>query len=130
MCCGCCLVTKSCPTFYNSVDGSPPGSFVHEISQARILEWDAIFFSRRFSQPRDQTHVSCLAGGFFTSEPPGKPQFNVSNTKLLIFHLPNCLPTCSSHTSCFTVDSTSILSISLAITLVIFDSYCFLTAYI
>ena len=130
MCYGCCLVTKSCPAFYSSMDYSPPGSFVHEISQARILKWVTISFSRRFSQPRDQTHISCLAGGFFTTEPPGKPQFNVSNTKLLIFHLLNCLPTCFSHSSCFTVDSTSILSISLAITLVIFDPYCVLTAYI
>ena len=130
MCYGCCLVTKSCPAFYSSMDYSPPGSFVHEISQARILEWITISFSRRFSQPRDQIHISCLAGGFFSTEPPGKPQFNVNSTKLLIFHLLNCLPTCSSHTSCFTVDSTSILSISLAITLVIFDPYCFLTDYI
>ena len=124
------LVTQSCLTPCDPMGCSLPDSFVHEISQARILEWVTISFSRRFSQPRDQTHMSCLAGGFFTAEPPGKPQFNVSNTKLLIFHLPNCLPTCSSHTSCFTVDSTSILSICLAITLVIFDSYCFLTAYI
>ena len=86
MCC-CCLVTKSCPTFYNSMDGSPPGSFVHDISQARILQWVAISFSRRFSWPRDKTHISCLAGGFFTTEPPGKPQFNVSSTNLLIVHL-------------------------------------------
>jgi len=46
---------------------SPPGSSVHGISQARILEWVAISFSRS-SRPRDQTHVSCLAGGFFTTE--------------------------------------------------------------
>ena len=34
---------------------------VHEISQARVLEWVAISFSRGFSQPRDQTHVSCIS---------------------------------------------------------------------
>ena len=39
---------------------------VHGILQARILEWVAIPFSRRSSQPRDQTWVSCTAGGFFT----------------------------------------------------------------
>ena len=44
------------------------------ISQPRILEWVAISFSRRSSKPRDQTHVSCLAGGFFTLVPLGKPQ--------------------------------------------------------
>ena len=38
---------------------SPPGSTVHGISQARILEWVAISFSRRSSQLRDRTHVSC-----------------------------------------------------------------------
>ena len=40
------------------MDCSPPGSTVHGISQATILEWVAISFSRGFFQPRDQTHVS------------------------------------------------------------------------
>ena len=40
---------------------------VHGILQARILEWVAFPFSRRSSQPRDQTQVSHIAGGFFTS---------------------------------------------------------------
>ena len=40
---------------------------VHGILQARILEWVAIPSSRRFSQPRDPTQVSCIAGRFFTS---------------------------------------------------------------
>jgi len=39
----------------------------HGILQARILEWIAFPFSRGSSQPRDQTQVSCIAGGFFTS---------------------------------------------------------------
>ena len=46
--------------------------------QARILEWVAISSSRGFAQPREQTHVSCiscLAGRFFTTEPPGKSKF-------------------------------------------------------
>ena len=43
---GVCLVAKSCPTLCNPMDCSPPGSSVHGISQARILEWVAIFFSR------------------------------------------------------------------------------------
>jgi len=55
------------------LDCSPPGSSVNGILQARILEWVAISFSRGSSQPRDQTHVSCTVGGFFTSVPPGKP---------------------------------------------------------
>ena len=48
------------------MDYRPPGSSVHEIPQARILEWVAIPFSRGFSQPRDRTQVSCIAGRFFT----------------------------------------------------------------
>ena len=48
------------------MDCSLPGSSVHGISQARILEWVAISFSRGFSQPRDQTWVSEIAGRCFT----------------------------------------------------------------
>ena len=48
------------------MDCSPPGSSVHGILQAKILEWVAIPFSRESSQPRDRTQVSCIAGGFFT----------------------------------------------------------------
>ena len=47
----CCLVTKSCPTLFNSMDCSPPGSSVHGIFQARILEWVAISFSMGSSNP-------------------------------------------------------------------------------
>ena len=57
------------------MDGSPSGSSVHGIFQARILEWVAISFSKGSSQPRDQTHiscVSCIAHRFFTTEPSGK----------------------------------------------------------
>ena len=54
-----------------------PGSSVHGISQARTLEWVSIFSSKRSSQPGDQTCVSCVfcvAGRFFTTQPPGKPE--------------------------------------------------------
>jgi len=61
------LVAQSCPTLCDPVDCSPPGSSVHGILQARILEWAAISFSRRPSRPRDRTQVSCITGGFFTS---------------------------------------------------------------
>ena len=47
-------------------DCSPPGSSVHRILQARILEWVVIPFSRASSQLRNQTRVSCMAGRFFT----------------------------------------------------------------
>jgi len=45
---------------------SPPGSSVHGIPQARILEWVAIPFSRGLSRSRDRTWVSCIAGRFLT----------------------------------------------------------------
>ena len=51
------------------------GSSVHGISQARRLEWVAISFSWKLFRPRNGTHVSCLSGRFFTTEPPGKPLF-------------------------------------------------------
>ena len=43
---------------------------VHGIFQARILEWGALSFSMGSSRPRNQTHVSCFAGGFFTTKLP------------------------------------------------------------
>ena len=61
------LVTQSCPTLCDPIDCSPTGSSVHEILQARILEWVAIPFSRGSSHPKDWTQVSRIAGGFFTS---------------------------------------------------------------
>ena len=62
----------------DSVDCSPPNSFVHGISQARLLEWVAISFSRRSSWWRDQTQVSCrqspaLKLDSLSNEPEGKP---------------------------------------------------------
>ena len=66
------LLAKSCPTLWNPMDCSLPGSSVHGISQARVLEWVVISFSRGSSQPRDQTWVSCIAGGFFTDWATGK----------------------------------------------------------
>ena len=55
-----------CINSCNPMDSSPPGSSVHEILQARILEWVAISSSRGSSPPRDGTQVSCPAGKFFT----------------------------------------------------------------
>ena len=51
---------QSCVTLCDPMDSSPPRSFVHGILRARILEWVVIPFSRGSSQPRDQTHISCL----------------------------------------------------------------------
>ena len=59
-----------------SMDRSPPGSSVHGISQARMLDWIAISFSRGSSWPRERTHISCFTSWFFTAEPLGKLLFS------------------------------------------------------
>ena len=59
-------VAKSCPTLCNAKDCSLPGSSVHGIFQARVLEWVAISFSRGSSWPRDWTQVSRIVGRRFT----------------------------------------------------------------
>ena len=59
--------------FCNPVDCSPPGSSVHGISQARIQEWVAISFSRDLPDPGIELVSPTLAGRFFTTELPGKP---------------------------------------------------------
>ena len=60
------LGTQSCLTACNPIDRGPPGSSVHRILQAEILEWVAICYSRGSSQPRDQIWVSHIASRFFT----------------------------------------------------------------
>ena len=55
------LVTQSCPGLCNSMDCSLLGSSVHGISQARILEWVSISFSRGSSLPKDQTMSPAVA---------------------------------------------------------------------
>ena len=55
-------VAHLCPTLCEPMDYT-----VHVILQARTLEWLAFPFSRGSSQLRDQTQVSCIVGGFFTS---------------------------------------------------------------
>ena len=67
-----CLVSQLCLTLCYPMDCSPTGSSVHGIFWARILEWVAISFSNWSSRPRDPISiscVSCMAGGFFSSEP-------------------------------------------------------------
>ena len=59
-------VAQSCLTLCEPMDCSPPGSSVHVIFQARILEWVAISFSRGSSRPRDRTRVSRIVGRRFT----------------------------------------------------------------
>ena len=72
----CYLVAKSCLTLCNPMNCSPPGSSVHGISQARILEWVAISFSKGSSRPRDPTQVCCIAGGSLLLSRQGSPYRN------------------------------------------------------
>ena len=62
---------------WSPVSPSPPGSSVRGINQARILKWVAISFFRASSWPKNQTHISCTAGRFFTAKPPGKPHYSM-----------------------------------------------------
>ena len=67
-----CLVAQSCPTLCEPEDCSPPVSSVHGLLQARILEWVAIPFSRRTSQPTDWTQISCITSRFLPVWATGK----------------------------------------------------------
>ena len=68
-----CMVTPSCLTLCDPMDCNLLGSSVPGISQAGILEWVDIPFSRGSSQPKGRTQVSCIAGGFFTIWTTRKP---------------------------------------------------------
>ena len=79
------VIWSLCPTVCNPMDFSPPGSSVHGIFQAKILEWVAIPFSRGPSQAKDWTHVSCvscIAGGFLTCWAIGEALLFTSNLRL------------------------------------------------
>ena len=71
----CMSVAQSCPTLCDPVGCSLPGSSIHRILQARMLEWVAISFSRGSSLPRNQTCVSFIGSRLSTTEPPEKLQF-------------------------------------------------------
>ena len=80
--CVCVLATQSCLTLCDPMDCSLPGSSVRRILQVRVLQWVAIPFSRESSQPRDQTRVFCIAGGFFTIWASSEAQiFQLDNIK-------------------------------------------------
>ena len=72
-----CSVAQSCPAICDPMDYSPPGSSVHGILKARVLEWASIPFSRGSSQPRVELGSPALQVDSLPSEPPGK------NKKLL-----------------------------------------------
>ena len=83
----CLCVCASCPTLCDSIDCSLLGSTVHEIFQARILEWVAISFSRGSSQPRDGTRISCISCiGFFTKM-GSLPLHHHGSKRMRLWHL-------------------------------------------
>ena len=97
-----CLHAKllqSCLTLCDPMDCSPPGSSVHRILQARILEWVAMPSFKGSSWPRAQTRSSCIVGSFFTmsviweaplySCPPTNPTF-LSKKKIIEHQLHDC----------------------------------------
>ena len=69
---GCCLIAKSCLTLYDPMDCSPPGFPVNGVSQTRILEGVAISFPDLLDSGIKPVSPA-LAGEFFTTDPPGKP---------------------------------------------------------
>ena len=89
-----CACAQSCPALCDPVDHNPlPGSSVHGMSQAKILEWVAISYSRESSWPWDWTHVSYISGPLPLT-PPGKPP--LSDCRCPIFyHSPTTISLCS-----------------------------------
>ena len=83
----CAQLLQSCPTLCDPMDYRLPGSSVHGILQARVLEWwVAMPSSKGSSWPRDRTCISCtsyIAGGFFIHSAPWEAQ-SVSGS-LVIF---------------------------------------------
>ena len=83
------------------MDYNPPGSSVHGILQARILEWVTISFSGGSSQPRSRTWVSCITGRFFTNwatreAPRWKPESaqKIKDTRNECVHAQSCSTLC------------------------------------
>ena len=74
-------VAQSCPTLCDPVDCSPPGSSIHGILQARILEWVAVPFSSGSSWPRIEPRCLALQADSLPSAPPGKQSITLVGTK-------------------------------------------------
>ena len=68
------LVAQLCPTLCDSMDCSPPGSSVHEIFQARILQWVAISFCRDVPNPGIEPKSPPLQADSLPTELQGKPK--------------------------------------------------------
>ena len=81
------VVAQPCPALCDPMVCGPPGSSVHGILQARILEWVAIAYSRGSSRPWDRTWVSLTAGRFFTVWTTSGPKINQSLFLQMPYHL-------------------------------------------
>ena len=80
-------VTQKCSTLCDPMDYT-----VHGILQARLLEWVANPFSSRSSQPRNQTGISCIAGGFFTSWATREAQVSAFTDSKVSYFSSICFP--------------------------------------
>ena len=78
--CCCCFIAKSCLTLCNSMDCSSPGSVVHEIFQARILERVAISFSHELNP--HLLHCRQILYHWRSLHLPGKPCISIANSKI------------------------------------------------
>ena len=88
--CVCLFVAQSCLTLSDAMGCSPPGSSVHGISQARILEWVALSFFRVSSRPRDQTQISYIAGRFYHLSLEGNFMKQAGQTLFPFYREGNC----------------------------------------
>ena len=77
----CCWSSKCVSDSCDPTDCSPPGPSVCGISQARILEWVTMSFSRGSSWPRDRTHISCIGRWAPPLSHQGRPRHRISNVK-------------------------------------------------
>ena len=84
-----CSGAQSCPTLFDSMECSPPGSSVYGIILARILEWVVISFSKGIFLTRGLNLcflcLLALTGIFFTTEPPEKPRWKVREYQFIFF---------------------------------------------
>ena len=76
-------VAQSCPTLCDPMDYGPPGSSIHGIFQASVLEWVTISFSRVSSWPRDRTGSPALQADTLPSELPEEPIFVTYTDEIL-----------------------------------------------
>ena len=86
------LVAQSCPTLCDPIGYSPPGSSVHGVLQARVLEWVAIPFSRDLPDLGIESQSPALEADSLLSEPPGNLVLNgilITSLKGILLYISN-----------------------------------------